>query len=92
MEHLRLTAKSKFLVRMDTWVGGHSHLLTTFRWESITSYTPCAEPVQIKTGDSLTMDAHYDLTKHKLRPRSGNTGEAEGMALATFVYALPHTE
>jgi len=59
------------------------------KWETITAYTPCEAPIAIKVGDTLTMDAYYDVSKHKLRPHSATDGEAEGMALATYVYAKP---
>jgi hypothetical protein len=36
------------------------------KWETITSYTPCSEPVRIKVGDKVKMTSDYDLTKHKL--------------------------
>jgi hypothetical protein len=36
------------------------------KWETISSYTNCHDPVKIKKGDKLTMTADYDLTKHKL--------------------------
>lgn len=65
------------------------------KWETIQSYSPCGEAVKIKKGDKLSMDSNYDLTKHKLRPdahamgMSGGSGEgAEGMALATFQWAI----
>jgi len=54
--------------------------------ETITSYTGCSKPVEIKAGDSLTMDAYYDLTKHKLGSKSDNHGsEAEGMGKINIV-------
>ncbi|QDS72135.1 hypothetical protein FKW77_004102 [Venturia effusa] len=68
---------------------------TQEKWETIQSYTPCSQPVKIKKGDKLTMDSTYDLTKHKLRPDAhamgmgGGAGEgAEGMALATYQFAI----
>jgi hypothetical protein len=36
------------------------------KWETITSYTPCLEPVKIKPGDQVKMTSDYDLLKHKL--------------------------
>jgi len=60
------------------------------KWETITAYTPCQEPVKIMKGDNLTMEAYYDLTQHRLRPQSNDHSEsAEGMALALFQYARP---
>jgi uncharacterized protein (DUF927 family) len=40
--------------------------LIVLRWETITDYTLCLDPVKIKKGDNLTMEAHYDSTKHRL--------------------------
>jgi hypothetical protein len=36
------------------------------KWETITSYTLCDKPIQVKKGDILKMSSEYDLTKHKL--------------------------
>jgi hypothetical protein len=36
------------------------------KWETITSYTPCLDPVRITWGDKIKMTSDYDLTKHKL--------------------------
>jgi hypothetical protein len=36
------------------------------KWETITAYKPCLDPVKIKSGDILTMTALYDTTKHRL--------------------------
>ena len=36
------------------------------KWETITAYKPCLDPVKIKSGDILTMTALYDVTQHRL--------------------------
>jgi hypothetical protein len=36
------------------------------KWETITSYTPCLEPIKIQPGDKVKMTSDYDLTKHRL--------------------------
>jgi hypothetical protein len=36
------------------------------KWETISSYKSCLEPVPLKVGDVLTMTSDYDLTKHRL--------------------------
>jgi hypothetical protein len=60
------------------------------KWETIGAYTPCTEPIPIKKGDKLTMDAWYDLTKHRLRPQSNDHSEgAEAMAMVLFTFARP---
>jgi hypothetical protein len=59
-----------------TVTGKHTHgsicVAKVYRWETITSYTECPKEIKIKTGDTLTMDAFYDLTKHKLNPQSAS--------------------
>lgn len=56
----RLVDRSMYLTRDE------SNPLTPHRWETITAYTPCPEPVKITKGDNLTMEAFYDLTQHRL--------------------------
>jgi hypothetical protein len=36
------------------------------KWETISAYTPCPDDIPIKKGDSVSMEAWYDLTKHRL--------------------------
>lgn len=58
------------------------------KWETITGYKVCNDPVKVKKGDRLYMTSEYDVTRHRLRPNSGEHAmEAEGMALATFQFA-----
>ncbi|KAF2672011.1 hypothetical protein BT63DRAFT_185843 [Microthyrium microscopicum] len=57
------------------------------QWESITGYTTCDKPIQVKKGDKIFMTSEYDLTKHNLRPTTQDHGEAEGMAVAFFQFA-----
>lgn len=60
------------------------------KWETIGAYTPCLEPIAIKKGDKLTMEAWYDLRTHRLRPQSTDHSEgAEAMAMALFTFARP---
>jgi len=62
------------------------------KWETITAYTPCREEIQITKGDKVTMEAWYDLTKHRLRPQADDhSKDAEGMAIALFMFARPPT-
>ena len=46
--------------------GGAGAELNGEKWETITSYEECSNPVKIKKGDTLKMTADYDLTKHRL--------------------------
>ncbi|KAE9981883.1 hypothetical protein EG328_011339 [Venturia inaequalis] len=36
------------------------------KWETITAYDVCKEPIKVTKGDTITMEAWYDLTAHKL--------------------------
>lgn len=36
------------------------------KWETITAYTPCDHEIKVTTNDKLTMEAWYDLSKHRL--------------------------
>jgi len=58
------------------------------KWETITSYSPCRDPIKLTRGDKVMMTSDYDLRQHKLRPGSANHGmEAEAMAIALFSFA-----
>jgi hypothetical protein len=35
-------------------------------WQTITGYTPCENPTQIKRGDKIRISSEYDLTKYRL--------------------------
>jgi hypothetical protein len=60
------------------------------KWQTITAYTPCDTPVQIKKGDKVYVTSTYDLTKYRLRPDNTHSdAEAEGMALVNFIFARP---
>ena len=36
------------------------------KWETISSYTPCSEPIKVSKGDKFGLASEYDLTKHRL--------------------------
>jgi hypothetical protein len=36
------------------------------KWETITSYSDCKEPIRVKSGDKVKITSDYDLQKHKL--------------------------
>jgi len=62
------------------------------KWDSITAYEDCDEPVKIRTGDKITLSVDYDLTKYRLRPSSaghGKEAEAMGLGLVWFAKELP---
>ncbi|TLD25685.1 hypothetical protein E2P81_ATG09342 [Venturia nashicola] len=73
--------------------GGSATGLDGQKWETITAYTPCDTAVPIKKGDKVYITSEYDLTKHRLRPDNNHAeGEAEGMALANFIFARPFSK
>jgi hypothetical protein len=45
---------------------GNANALNGKKWQTITEYTPCEEPNQIKKGDNVSMTSKYDLTKYRL--------------------------
>lgn len=58
------------------------------KWETIISYTPCLDPINVRIGDKVKVVSDYDLTKHRLRPiSSGNMGEAEAMVVGAYHFA-----
>jgi hypothetical protein len=36
------------------------------KWETISSYTPCHDPIKVAKGDKVVLSSEYDLTKHRL--------------------------
>lgn len=69
---------------------GTTNTLDGKKWQTITGYTPCEQPVQIKKGDKVSMSSEYDLTKYRLRPDNAHVdGEAEAMSLAQFQFVKP---
>jgi hypothetical protein len=36
------------------------------KWETITSYTECKEPIKVKYGDKVKITSDYDVRRHKL--------------------------
>jgi hypothetical protein len=34
------------------------------KWETISSMTDCMDPIPVKKGDKLEIEANYDITKH----------------------------
>ena len=36
------------------------------KWETISSYTPCNDPIKVAKGDKVVLSSLYDLTKHRL--------------------------
>jgi hypothetical protein len=33
------------------------------KWETINAMTKCTKPIQVKKGDIVTLEAHYDFNK-----------------------------
>jgi hypothetical protein len=58
------------------------------KWETITGYSPCRDPIKVAKGDKLRLESDSDLTKHKLKPKSDEMiMSAEGMVVAFFKFA-----
>lgn len=60
---------SKLICTSSAIYGGGeatTSLSTGEKWDTITGYTLCTEPVKITTGDKLVMSVVYDLTKYRL--------------------------
>jgi hypothetical protein len=36
------------------------------KWETIQGYEPCTQPIELKVGDQLHVEAIYDLKAHRL--------------------------
>lgn len=55
--------------------------------DALSGMVECNEPFQVKRGDTLSVEAFFDLNKHPARKHAHGGGEAEGMALMGFVFA-----
>lgn len=53
--------------------------------ETISKLTECNEPLKIKVGDTLRVEATYDTGKHPLRESQGK--EQEAMAIMGLMFA-----
>jgi hypothetical protein len=49
--------------------------------KTISSMSACEEPIQVKKGDKLSMNAQYDLQKHPLRQTVSKKGKTDVMAM-----------
>lgn len=67
--------------------GGKSGLLTIDgkTVETISKLTECNEPLKIKVGDMLKVEATYDTARHPLRESQGK--EQEAMAIMGLMFA-----
>jgi Stress up-regulated Nod 19 len=53
--------------------------------DTIAKLTECNEPLKVKVGDTLKVEAFYDTTKHPLRISKGQ--EQEAMAIMGTMFA-----
>jgi hypothetical protein len=61
--------------------GGPGSVRTTKdgrKWETISSVASCFEPIQVKKGDKVEIEAVYDIEKHPLRLSKGAKMEQMG--------------
>jgi len=86
---LKLFVNDKIACQSDTIYGGDGKVeVDGKKWETISSYSKCREPIKLKAGDKVVLSSDYDLTKHRARPRSSEHGmEAEAMAVAFYRFA-----
>ncbi|KAF2670695.1 hypothetical protein BT63DRAFT_438319 [Microthyrium microscopicum] len=55
------------------------------KWDTIKEMTTCKDPIPVKKGDKLVIDAGYDLNKHPARSHlDGNTAEEMGVLNVQF--------
>jgi hypothetical protein len=90
--NIKIFVNGKEVCESKALYGKDTSKTTVEGWETITGYSPCQVAVPIKVGDKVKMTSEYDLTKHRLRPNSmDHSMEAEGMALANFIFAKAGT-
>jgi hypothetical protein len=46
--------------------GGESKAVNGEKWDTITAYGDCKDPIKVSVADKLTMSVEYDLTKYRL--------------------------
>jgi hypothetical protein len=65
---MKIYLNGKLVCQSDAVYGqeGGSINVNGEKWETITSYTPCLDPIKIKPGDQIKMTSDYDIRKHKL--------------------------
>jgi hypothetical protein len=55
-------------------------------WETISNMAECYEPIKVVKGDSILLEANYDLERHPAR-KHNNGGMAEEMGIMSFSFA-----
>jgi hypothetical protein len=64
---LRFLVNDKLVCRSLAVYGADGNIdVNGAKWETISSYTPCNEPIKVSKGDKLGLASEYDLTKHRL--------------------------
>lgn len=56
-------------------------------WTTISRMSDCLEPIPVKKGDYLRLEASYDTVKHPLRESEGVKQEGMGMMYFNFAAA-----
>jgi hypothetical protein len=84
-----LTHNGKLYCKSNAIYGGDGGQLSIdgTTWETISKMTECNDPLMIKVGDTIKVEATYDTVKHPLRVSHGE--EQEAMALMAITYAEP---
>jgi hypothetical protein len=75
--------------------GGPGSVRTTrdgHKWETISSMGSCYEPIPVKKGDKVEIEANYDLDKHPLRLSKGEKMEQMGLMWFTIIQNRTNTK
>jgi hypothetical protein len=65
--NMRIVVNGKVACQSDAIYGQDGGtVVSKEKWETITSYSPCEDPVEVKAGDKIKISSDYDLRKHKL--------------------------
>jgi len=84
--NLILKINDKIVCNSQTTYGGPGHVGKTSDgkvWETIQKTSSCDDPVKIKKGDKVYMEANYDLDLHPSREQGGGHGGMGGMRVVT---------
>jgi hypothetical protein len=63
------------------------------KWETISSMSSCYDPIPVKKGDKLEIEANYNVEKHPLRlSKGGEKMEQMGLMWFTFIQNKTNTK
>ncbi|KAF2670691.1 hypothetical protein BT63DRAFT_439670 [Microthyrium microscopicum] len=85
-DYVGLEVNGKPVCKSKAIYGGKEGTSAAGDWQTVSDMSTCKDPVPVKKGDLLVVNAKYDLKSHPARSHSGG-GEAEEMGLAMFTFA-----